>query len=286
MTLFIDCLKKNKNKFYFFLFLQSNNTMKKTGSKKTNERNPKKIKLNAENKETKPSYFDCLPIDMEIVIFSFVISEMNPWDRNWNNISLVSKHWNSIAWIFFQRTIPKSEKETIFTTACGEGKIHFVNKLLIQDITFDPSFQDNIAIRIGSSYEKTNREGFIDIVKRLLQDKRVDPSDDNNYAIKAASGKGFSDIVKFLLQDKRVDPSDDNNFAIEVASERGFTDIVELLLQDNRVDPSDDNNGALKIACLKRRTDIIKLLLKDKRVDPSPFLQCIWSENEWNYIFE
>ena len=53
----------------------------------------------------------------------------------------------------------------------------------------------------------------IDIVKLLLQDTRVDPSDRDNYAIRRTSEKGHVEVVKLLLQDPRVD----------------------LLLQDHRV---------------------------------------------------
>ncbi len=206
--------------------------MNKTGSKITNERKPKK-KLEADTEEPQSSAFDCLPIDMEIVIFSFVICEMEkPWDRNWNNISLVSKHWNSIAWISFQRTIPKSEKITIFKRACKKGRFHFINKLLTQDAT-------------------------------------LDPSDDNNYAIRISSKKGFSDIVKFLLQDKRVDPSAyqyplDDSEALAYASMRGHIDVVKLLLQDKRVVPS---LNAINWACMCGRIDVVKLLFKIKKVD-------------------
>ncbi len=142
--------------------------------------------------------WDCLPNELEIVVVSFVISDSKNWRRNWNNISLVSKHWNSIAWISFQRIIPKSEKERIFIQACERGYFHFINTFLAQDTTFDPSFQASEAIG------QACRKGNIDIVKLLLQDKRVDPSAGYNYAIKIASQKGFVDIVKLLLQDNRV----------------------------------------------------------------------------------
>ncbi len=172
--------------------------MKRTESQMTYEtKQKKKLKTeesntleNDDSKEKELRYFDWLPIDMEITIFSFVISKMDEnWEKNWNNISLVSKHWNSIAWISFQRFISKRKKETIFIRACDKhnfffliqgyqkGMFHFINKLLAHDTTFDPSFQDNIAIRIA------RENGFVDIVNLLLKDKRVDPSDDNNFAI-------------------------------------------------------------------------------------------------------
>ena len=249
---------------------------RKNGSKTTNEgEQSKKLKMKEEvidltneeeqmNEEKKIQYFDSVPNELEIIMISFIVSEMKKnWKRDWNNISLVSKHWNSIAWISFQRTIPTSEKETIFIQACNKGRFHFMNKILTQDTTFDPSFQRNEAIKWATFY------GFVDIVKLLLQDKRVDPSAENNYSIRRASELGHIVVVKLLLQDKRVDPSFKGNYAIINASANGRTDIVKLLLQDNRVDPSAKSNSAIIHASANGRTDVVKLLLQDERVDPS-----------------
>ena len=45
----------------------------------------------------------------------------------------------------------------------------------------------------------------------ILSDSRVDPSAENNYAIKLASHFGHQEVVKLLLSDARVDPSARNN---------------------------------------------------------------------------
>ena len=49
------------------------------------------------------------------------------------------------------------------------------------------------------------------------------------------SSNGYIEIVKILLQDNRVDPSDRNNYAIQCAMENGHIEIVKLLLKDKRV---------------------------------------------------
>ena len=74
-----------------------------------------------------------------------------------------------------------------------------------------------------------SRNGYLEIVKPLLSDSRVDPSDDNNYAIRWASENGHLEIVELLLSDLRVDPSDDDNYAIKEASNNGYVKIVNLL---------------------------------------------------------
>ncbi len=190
-----------------------------------------------ENEEKTTQYFGLLPTEMKMEILLFVICEMKKdWKRNWNNISLISKHWNSIAWIFLQR-LPESKKRSLFGKACSDGDFHFINKFLIQDITFDPSFHNNASI-IGAC-----RWGRSAVVNLLLLDKRVDPSTDNNYVIKWASQFEFTSIVKLLLQDERVDPS----VAIGEAIGGENIDIIKLLLQDERVDP-DTRNYAMKFA--------------------------------------
>jgi len=60
--------------------------------------------------------------------------------------------------------------------------------------------------------------GHLEMVNRLLEDSRVDPSAANNRAIQYASKNGHLKIVRILLEDFRVDPSAANNFAIHFAS--------------------------------------------------------------------
>src|SRR3989304_1464205 len=88
---------------------------------------------------------------------------------------------------------------------------------------------------IQKLFKKECKYNHIEIVKLLLQYPIVDPSDENNRAIRLASRNGHVEVVKLLLQDPRVDPSDKNNYAIRYASENGDVEIVKLLLQDHRV---------------------------------------------------
>ncbi len=71
------------------------------------------------------------------------------------------------------------------------------------------------------------------MVELLLKDPRVDPSSNNNYAIRKASKNGCVKMVGLLLQDSRVDPPSDT---IEVASNHGHIEIVRLLLLDEYID--------------------------------------------------
>jgi ankyrin repeat protein len=78
----------------------------------------------------------------------------------------------------------------------------------------------------------------IALLKRLLQNPKVDPAYKNNSAIQWASQKGHLAIVDRLLQDERVDPSDKNNDAIRIAFTFGHFAVVIRLLRDERVDPN------------------------------------------------
>ena len=102
--------------------------------------------------------------------------------------------------------------------------------------------------------------GEVETVKRLLQDKWVDPAYDNNLAIRWAASNGQVETTKLLLKDKRVDPASDGSGALRYASVRGKTDIVKLLLEDGRVDPTAYDSEAINIASRYGNKDIVELL--------------------------
>ena len=89
-----------------------------------------------------------------------------------------------------------------------------------------------------------------------------DPSANNNDAINRASICGYVDTIKLLLLDTRVDPTDSQ--ALESACECCHTEAVKLLLQDGRCDPAAHRSYCLRYACDER---IVRLLIEDGRVD-------------------
>jgi hypothetical protein len=120
---------------------------------------------------------------------------------------------------------------------------------------------------------KAARNGHLAVVEQLLQDERVDPSANDNFAIGLAAGNGRLAVVERLLQDLRVDPSADNNYAVRLAAERGHLAVVERLLQDVRVDPSADGNYAVRWAAQFGYLAVVDRLLEDDRVDVAVALQ-------------
>ncbi|KAJ3024240.1 UNVERIFIED_CONTAM: hypothetical protein HDU68_008268 [Siphonaria sp. JEL0065] len=149
----------------------------------------------------------------------------------------------------------------------------FMFQTIHQQLSFDFSCGNNRAIRWMC------RSGYLEVVKYLLQDPRVDPTDD---CLPNAAEFGRYNIVAYLMKDSRVDPSAGHkysirgdptvkkplsNYAIRFACLNGHKDIVELLLTDERVDPSAEANVCLCNSAWHGFADIVELLLKDPRVD-------------------
>ena len=80
------------------------------------------------------------------------------------------------------------------------------------------------------------------ILKSSVYRNEIDPSKHIKFKklkylpITWASLQGHTETVKALLSDPRVDPSANNNCAIKWASRYGYTETVRVLLSDPRVD--------------------------------------------------
>jgi hypothetical protein len=137
------------------------------------------------------------------------------------------------------------------------------------DKRVNPSAQDNKAIISPSG------SGFVQIVKLLMADERVDLSDQNNLAIIRAASKNNYDNKMFwsLLGNQVLSPLDPNNSAIITAASKNYYynkfRVVKILLKDTRVNPSAQNNLTIINAARLPILDIAILLMNDPRVDPS-----------------
>ena len=137
---------------------------------------------------------------------------------------------------------------------------------------------------------KAVKYGNVDIVKLLLEDERSNPTLD--YIIEAIK-KEYIEILKLLLANGRVDPGETDNQAIFTACSLGYREVTIILLNDDRVDPSDTRedifgylivenhsisqpekirygrNPKLRVSSEDERLAILEILLADARVDPS-----------------
>jgi hypothetical protein len=68
-------------------------------------------------------------------------------------------------------------------------------------------------------------------------------------------------VIRYLIKNKSVDPSTNDNIAIRWASEKGHYEVVKLLLSDTRVDPNVDDKYALRWANYYRHKEIVNLLM-------------------------
>jgi len=104
--------------------------------------------------------------------------------------------------------------------------------------------------------------GFVNVVKLLLADDRVDPTIRANYAICEAARMGYIEIVKLLLNDERVDHTGNNSYsAICWAADKNHVDVVKLLLKVEPFTPNANTcKGLLRIASRADNMEIIKLV--------------------------
>ncbi|RKP15643.1 hypothetical protein ROZALSC1DRAFT_26229, partial [Rozella allomycis CSF55] len=84
-----------------------------------------------------------------------------------------------------------------------------------------------------------------------------------NFAIRCASEFGLADVVKRLLEDPRVDPSADGNDAIRKASVYGHAEVVKILIHDSRVESNIIHLGIYSIIDDISITDLSKLWKND-----------------------
>jgi hypothetical protein len=134
-------------------------------------------------------------------------------------------------------------------------------------IYFKPKSKEKIlkALENDTLEQKFNKaiENNISWLVEMCIEEGIDPSKNNNWALRTSISNGSLETVKIILKDERVDPSLYYNFCFQKAVNAGHIEIVKFLLEDKRVDPSDDNNIALQLAQGK---EMRELLMKDPRV--------------------
>lgn len=205
--------------------------------------------------------------------------------KNYKSISLTCKKFRYVAYelfpfdnflyklpnkivkspLFFQNLMRKIKSNhkiryfAVFDYACTKGYVEVV-KLLLNDYKVDPSDYSNYAIRGAIS------EGCEQVVKLLLKDERVNPNACSGFPISEAIEKGYTNTIKVLLNDKRVDFTFYNEDSIVSVSKWNKKKILELLLKDGRTNPNLNHNAALEWAHFRGYVEIARLLLNDERV--------------------
>jgi hypothetical protein len=77
---------------------------------------------------------------------------------------------------------------------------------------------------------------------------------------------GKTEMLDLFMNDKRIDPSANNDVALINAVKSKNFNAVQMLVQDPRVDPSQNDNEPLQ-HCLLGETNILELLLKQPKLN-------------------
>jgi hypothetical protein len=100
------------------------------------------------------------------------------------------------------------QNQEAFTRACDNEDMQLINAIMK-----DPGFDAEANAKQGAENQRDERhfqirraakEGKTQIVKRLMRNKKVDPSYRNNFALKWAVNGDHDEVIKLLLRDKRV----------------------------------------------------------------------------------
>ncbi len=163
-----------------------------------------------------------------------------------------------------QRVDPSAIRFGFIASAAMHGYVDVVQRL-IEDERIDPSADHYFLLAWAV------RMGHLHVVKQLLKHPRVDLSthcDKLNAWAAMAAANGHLDILNLWLDDPSVDPSANDNEAIRSAAWNGHWDVVNRLLDDPRVDPSAIHYSSI-IAAMQRSVDVVLRLVEDERFDPS-----------------
>ena len=119
------------------------------------------------------------------------------------------------------------------------------------------------------------KTGDLATVQRLLTNPKLDPANGEygsawyQEPIKYATMFGHTEVVRRLLQDPRVNP---RNVPFAAIVSAGHTEIVRILLQDGRANPVYlDKTTLLYTALWRGYLKIVRLLIDDPRVYPIPY---------------
>lgn len=97
-----------------------------------------------------------------------------------------------------------------------------------------------------------------DVMKLLLSDPRVPVPE--GLLTMAIDANANANVIRVLLRDRRVDPNEDDSYALEEASANGNLGAVQVLLSDSRVDPRANHDAAIRAAYENGHTAVVNKL--------------------------
>ena len=128
---------------------------------------------------------------------------------------------------------------------------------LIEDPRVDPSHNDNEIIREILSYG-----GGMECIQIVLKKLKIDL-----FTILQLACEYNSEMcIIELLEEYDVDPSAENDLAIRLAVQHSKLEVVKVLLKDSRVDPQPALHLACSVSCNYVSKAVLKKLASDSRV--------------------
>lgn len=89
----------------------------------------------------------------------------------------------------------------------------------------------------------------------------ADPSFEDNFSFIMAANSGYLDIVKILINDPRVNPKDSNNLGMQFAIRGGKYDVVEFLVNTVYKDMSDNQRMGFKFIAKEFSDEMVSLFI-------------------------
>ncbi|AHE66943.1 ankyrin repeat domain-containing protein [Legionella oakridgensis] len=96
---------------------------------------------------------------------------------------------------------------------------------------------------LDEALQKASEEGFSDIVKRMLADKRANPA-----------------ACSFQAREFAISPAVTDSYALQMACYKGHDKVVALLLDDGRSDASVDNFRCIRLAAQMNHAAVVRIL--------------------------
>ncbi|KAJ3196425.1 hypothetical protein HDU82_001796 [Entophlyctis luteolus] len=182
-----------------------------------------------------------LPLPYQVAVYATLLMAPDWWRvRGWGSSPM---HQN---FMWYERwRLPPARAEEVFD-------------LMLAQPWFDVSAGLNRPFRWAA------RLGYLPVVERLLQLDKVNPADDDNYALQCAAEEGHVDIVTRLLAlppEKGISTDGKSNYAVKRTAFNGHVEAMRLLLADPRTDPSASRNEPIRNATTNGHAGVLRLLL-------------------------
>lgn len=136
-----------------------------------------------------------------------------------------------------------------------EFVLDYVNDLTIKTPTFI----------LKAIFDECIANSYIRVLEKIIASKLIDPSMNDNYALRQAMNNSNYNIITVLLKDERVDQFIDGNQLFHKACNENKIDLVKLLLANEKFIPLNNANNTLYVVAINNNIEIMKLILADKR---------------------